>query len=78
MKTIATIFFIFFIGMNAQAQNNTTAVKVETMEMTIGTETTTVLNLENTTEVARLYKFKNARVTKALSFTTKRNKAQMA
>jgi hypothetical protein len=78
MKTIATIFFIFFIGMSAQAQNNTTDVKVETIEMTIVTETATELNLENTAEVARLYKFKNARVTKALSFTTKRNKAKMA
>jgi pyruvate/2-oxoglutarate dehydrogenase complex dihydrolipoamide acyltransferase (E2) component len=78
MKTIATIFFIFFIGTAAQAQNNTTDVKVETVEMTIVTETVKELNLETKTEVARLYKFKNARVTKALSFTTKRNKAKMA
>ncbi|MFT5736628.1 MAG: hypothetical protein ACI9SG_000972, partial [Maribacter sp.] len=78
MKTTATIFFIFFIGMSAQAQNNTTALKVETIETTIITETAAELHLENTTEVARLYKFKNARVTKALSFTTKRNKAKMA
>jgi len=82
MKTIATIFFIFFIGMSAQAQNNTTDVNPdasgETIEMTIVIETATELNLENTKEVARLYKFKNARVTKALSFTTKRNKAKMA
>jgi hypothetical protein len=30
------------------------------------------------TEVARLYKFKNSRIKKALAFTTKRNKAQKA
>ncbi len=78
MKTIATIFFIFFIGTAAQAQNNTTDVKVETIEMGIVTETVKELNLETKTEVARLYKFKNARITKALSFTTKRNKAKMA
>ena len=78
MKTIATIFFIFFIGTAAQAQNNTTDVKVETIEMTIVTETVKELNLETKTEVARLYKFKNARVKKALSFTTKRNAAKMA
>jgi hypothetical protein len=78
MKTIASIFFIFFIGMSTQAQNNTTDIKVETIEMGIVTETTTELNFENTTEVARLYKFKNARITKALSFTTIRNKAKMA
>ncbi len=78
MKTVATIFFIFFIGTAAQAQNNTTDVNVETVEMTIVTETVKELNLETKTKVARLYKFKNARVTKALSFTTKRNKAKMA
>ncbi len=78
MKTIATIFFIFFIGMSAQAQNNTNDVKVETIEMGIVTETTYELNLENTTEVARLYKFKNARVKKELSFSTKRNASKMA
>ena len=78
MKTIATIFFIFFIGMSAQAQNNTNDVNVETIEMGIATETVKELNLETKTEVARLYKFKNARVTKALSFSTKRNAAKMA
>lgn len=30
------------------------------------------------TEVARLYKFKNARIKKALAFRTKKNKAKMA
>lgn len=30
------------------------------------------------TEVARLYKFKNSRIKKALTFKTKRNKAKMA
>ncbi len=46
MKTIATIFFIFFIGTAAQAQNNTTDNKVETIEMTTVTETVKELNLE--------------------------------
>ena len=78
MKTIATIFFIFFIGTAAQAQNNTTDVKVETVEMSIVTETAYELKMETTTEVARLYKFKNARVKKELSFSTKRNAAKMA
>ena len=78
MKTIAAIFFIFFIGTAAQAQNNTTDVKVETVEMTIVTETAYELKMETTTEVARLYKFKNARVKKELSFSTKRNAAKMA
>lgn len=78
MKTIAAIIVIFFIGTAAQAQNNTTDVKVETIEMTIVTETAKELKVETKSEVARLYKFKNARIKKALSFTTKRNKAKMA
>ncbi len=78
MKTIATIIFIIFIGTAAQAQNNTTDAKVETVEMTIVTETTNEIKLENKAEVARLYKRKFSTVKKALSFTTKRNKAKMA
>ena len=78
MKTLATIFFIIFIGTAAQAQNATEDVKVETVEMTIATETTNELNVATKTQVARLYRLNNARVTKALSFTTKRSKAKMA
>lgn len=79
MKTIVTFFFVLFIGVVAQAQNTSEEVKVETIEMTvvIVTETEAAV-LENTQEVARLYMFSNARVKKALSFTTKRNKAKMA
>ena len=78
MKTLATTFFIFFIVISAQAQNNANDVKVNTVEMGIVTETVKELNLDTKTEVARLYKFKNARVKRALSFTTKRNAAKMA
>ena len=80
MKAIVTIIFIIFFGITAQAQNNTKEVQVETIEMTIVTTTKTKneVKTETTTEVARLYKFKNSRVKKALSFTTKRNKAKMA
>ncbi|MFS4456276.1 hypothetical protein [Maribacter sp. 2304DJ31-5] len=78
MKTIATIIFTIFIGIAAQAQSTTAEVKVETIGMTIVTETAYELDTETKAEVARLYKFKNARVKKALSFTTKRNKAKMA
>ncbi|SIS89514.1 hypothetical protein SAMN05421766_104703 [Zobellia uliginosa] len=79
MKTIATLIFVLFIGLTAQAQTSTEEVKIDTVEMTIATETATEeVSLENTLEVARLYKRDNARVTKALSFTTKRNKAKMA
>jgi len=72
MKTILTILFVLTIGVTAQAQDAKVDVKVETVEMTIVTSTT------NGNTVARLYKFKNSRVKKALTFTTKRNKAKMA
>ena len=79
MKTIATLIFILFIGVAAQAQTATEALKVDTIEMTIVTSTTgKEVSLETATEVARLYKYKNSRIKKALSFTTKRNKAIMA
>jgi len=80
MKAIATIIFIIFFGITAQANNEVKEVKVETIEMTIviTTETKNEVKTETTTEVARLYKFKNSRIKKALSFTTKRNKAKMA
>jgi uncharacterized protein YgiM (DUF1202 family) len=72
MKTIVTLIFVLFIGVAVQAQDSNVDTKVETIEMSIVTSTTK----ENT--VARLYKNKNSRVKKALSFTTKRNKAKLA
>lgn len=77
MKTILTIIFILFISIAAQAQDASKEVKVETVEMTIVTVTNEV-KLEKETKVARLYKFKNSRVKKALAFKTKRDSAKMA
>ena len=77
MKTLITLIFVLTIGVTAQAQDKTAEVKVETIEMTIVTSTT-----ENTVKkeekVARLYRRANSTVKKALSFTTKRNKAKLA
>tara|TARA_R110002094_G_scaffold42497_1_gene54766 strand:+ start:160 stop:396 length:237 start_codon:yes stop_codon:yes gene_type:complete len=78
MKTIATIIFIIFLGITAQAQTTGNEVKVETVEMTIATETTYELNLEAKTEVARLYKSKDSKIKKELNFITKANKPKMA
>ncbi|MGB5699902.1 hypothetical protein [Muriicola sp.] len=72
MKTIATIFFIFFISFAAQAQENTAEVKVETIKKEVVTETTKENN------VARLYRFKNSRIKKELSFKTAKNTAKLA
>ena len=79
MKNILTILFIVFISVAAQAQTQTetTSVELETVEMTIVNEVEEV-KLEEEVKVARLYKFKNSRVKKALAFKTKRDKAKMA
>lgn len=77
MKTLITLIFVLFIGVAAQAQDTTSEVKVETIEMSIVTSTTnTTVKEEN--KVARLYRRSNSNVKKALSFTTKRNKAKLA
>jgi len=79
MKTVLTFIFIIFIGATAMAQDITKEVKVETlaygiaMDIKIEKSTTTK---EHT--VARVYKFKNSRVKKELTFKTKRNKSKMA
>ena len=78
MKTILTLIFILFIGMAAQAQNGTAEVKVETVTMSIVTSTENEVSVKNENKVARLYMFKNSRVKKELSFSTKLNKAKLA
>ncbi len=77
MKTILSLIFVLFISVAAQAQDASVETKVNTVEMTIVTSYEDV-TIGTATEVARLYKFKNSRIKKALSFTTKRNKAKMA
>lgn len=80
MKSILTIIFIITMGVFAQAQNNVAEVKIATVEMGIVFITDAVADTahENTLEVARLYRRSNSQVKKALSFTTKRNRAKMA
>lgn len=85
MKAIFTLIIVLLFGAMAMAQNTESNVKVETIEMGVvldGSISDTVFDFETSgseqREVARLYKFKNSRVKKALSFTTKRDKAKMA
>lgn len=74
MKTLITLIFVLFIGVAAQAQNNTKEVKVETIEMNIVTLTSIEevtfedVTIENKTEVARLYKFKKLKNQKSFVF----------
>ena len=79
MKISLTIIFVLFIGMAVQAQSRTAEVKVEAVAMGIVNATSKIeVPLKSKNMVVRLYMFKNARVTKALSFTTKINRAKLA
>ena len=80
MKSILTIIFVITLGVFAQAQNNVAEVKVATIEMSVVmvAEVAADTVSENTLEVARLYRRSNSQVKKALSFSTKRNRAKMA
>tara|TARA_R110000796_G_scaffold11552_6_gene38997 strand:- start:2388 stop:2627 length:240 start_codon:yes stop_codon:yes gene_type:complete len=79
MKTILTLIFILFIGMAAQAQNGTAEVKVETVTMSIVAATSKQeVAVKNENSVARLYMFKNSKITKELTFSTKLNKSKLA
>lgn len=72
MKTLIITIFFIFIGVTAQAQDAKKEVKVETAPKTI------VITTSYETSTARLYKFKNSRIKKELSFTTKTNKAKLS
>ncbi|MCK0137455.1 hypothetical protein, partial [Arenibacter sp. S6351L] len=71
MKTLLTLIFVLFIGVAAQANNVDQEVKVETVTMSIVTSTQNEVSVKNENKVARLYMFKNSRVKKELSFSTK-------
>ncbi|HMB61957.1 MAG TPA: hypothetical protein VKN36_02715 [Eudoraea sp.] len=77
MKAIVTLVFVLFIGTAAQAQDSISEIKVTTVSEGIVTSTREVVT-PKTGEVARLYRRPNARVKKALSFTTKRNAPKLA
>lgn len=78
MKTTAIVFFLFLIGASAQAQAEVEKLTVVTTEMTDVHPSDAIETIsENAAEVARLYKYGNARVKKALSFTAKKDQAKV-
>ncbi|ADY27881.1 MULTISPECIES: hypothetical protein [Cellulophaga] len=78
MKAIITLLFIITVGVTAQAQEAkvTPVLKMETTEIKAAVVKKEAVQQE--TKVARLYKFKNSKVKKALSFSTKRSKSKIA
>ena len=75
MKTIATLFFVLFIGIIAQAQTANEKVRVDAVERSgTGENIAEEVSLESTSAVARLYKRTGTRVKKELNFSTKANR----
>jgi len=78
MKAVLTLIFIIFIGTTAMAQAPTKEVKVETKTVSVELNIKIEKSEKQVIEVARLYMFKNFRVTKELNFKTKRNNSKLA
>lgn len=78
MKAILTIIFVILVGSSAMAQTATKEIKVETTTMKV--ELNIKIEKEDVQEnkVARLYRYKNSRVKKALQFQTRKRIAKMA
>ena len=85
MKAIFTLILVLFFGLTALAQNTKTNDTVEPIKMgivldsgIITTSDSKEIKITSEKSVARLYKFKNSRIKKALAFTTKKDKPKLA
>lgn len=85
MKAIITITLVLLFGTVALANNTPADVKVESIKMDLVLDDGVADSITNRqiapkkeNEVARLYRFKNSRVKKALTFATKQNKAKLS
>ncbi|MFC4094333.1 hypothetical protein [Euzebyella saccharophila] len=86
MKALLTYFLFAIFTTTALANNGTEEVKMKRMEASVVLVNNTEFESsqlksvkENKQEVARLYKFKNSRVQKALAFELKKyNKSRLA
>ncbi len=84
MKAVFTLLLVLTFGATALA-NTTTDAKVDTFEMGVVLDTGAYhlntaqeITTDTKTSIVRLYRRENTKVLKALSFTTKRNRAKMA
>ncbi|WP_421806816.1 hypothetical protein [Flagellimonas sp.] len=78
MKTIFTIIAITFIGTMASAQDLSKEAKVETIAMGVELKAEIDNEVRKDRKTVRLYKFKNSRIKKELSFKTKKDRAKLA
>lgn len=78
MKAILTTIAVIFFGTLTMAQSVSNEIKVETVTYSVTLDVEINTDSEKEVKVARLYRYKNSRIKKALSFRTKRNRAKLA
>lgn len=78
MKAILTTIAVIFFGTLTMAQSVSNETKVETVAFSVTLDIEIDTDSKKETKVARLYRYKNSRIKKALSFSTKRNRAKLA
>ena len=82
MKALFTLILILTTGLTALANTNDKGLVLNENIVLVDTNEVehidTAIEAESGREVARLYKFKNSRIKKALAFNTKRNRAKMS
>ena len=78
MKAILTTIAVIFFGTLTMAQSVSKEIKVETVTYSVTLDVEINTDSEKEVKVARLYRYKNSRIKKALSFRTKRNRAKLA
>lgn len=84
MKTSILFAFLICVGLSAQAQNSTAYGKVESLKMDVvldnslsDAQSFRKVKTTNEDSFTRLYKFKNARIKKALAFTTAKDRPKL-
>ncbi|MFT5736643.1 MAG: hypothetical protein ACJAU2_000889 [Maribacter sp.] len=85
MKAVLTVFLLLFLNAAAVAQDVKTNDKVSTtqMDVVLATGLPVFISLEKVgtetqNSIARLYRYQNSRVKKALSFKTKKDRPKLA
>lgn len=85
MKSFLTLVVVLFFGTVAIAQNTVSNDKVDILKMDIvlvtgndGDGTFEKVSIGNEKNIARLYRYKNSRVKKELTFSTKKSRPKLA
>ncbi|WP_108246594.1 hypothetical protein [Muricauda brasiliensis] len=78
MKTIFTIIAVTFFGTMAFAQDISKEAKVDTLTMGVELKVEFNQTIRKDRKTVRLYKFKNSKIKKELSFKTKNDKSKLA